>query len=125
VVVAGVVRLSPRQLCDVIKRPMVDGAPLAAVLFLDPDWQRTREPRRLEPDAAAGALAECLIGARVGVYASDVFVTSPGARLSPEALAARCAELGASLPCYAVGPLGPGGAAFLDEILEPPVAAGA
>ena len=125
VVAAGVVRLSPRQLCDVINRPMVDAAPLAAVLFVDPNWQQTRDPRRLEPAAAARALAECLIGARVGVCASDVFVTSPGPRLSPDALAARCADLAASLPCYAVGPLGPGAAAFLDEILEPPVAAGA
>ena len=126
VMAAGVVRLSPRQLCDAVNRPMVHDAPLAAVLFVGPDWQQARDPRRLEPAAAACALADCLIGARVGACASDVFVTSPGARLSPHALVARCADLAASLPCYAVGPLGPGAAAFLDEILEPPpVAAGA
>ena len=119
VVSAGGVRLSPRQLCDAVNRPMAHDAPLAAVLFVDPHRHQARDPRRLEPAAAARALADCLIGARVGACASDVFVTSPGARLSPDALVARCVELAASLPCYVVGPLGPAAAAFLDEILEP------
>jgi len=125
VVTAGVVRLSPRQLCDAVNRPMAHGAPLAAVIFVGHDWQRNRGPRRLEPTAAARALADCLIGARVGACASEVFVTSPGARPSPDELFARCADLAASLPCYAAGPLGPEAGDFVDEILEPTVPAGA
>ena len=124
VVTAGVVRLSPRQLCDAVNRPMVHAAPLAAVLFVDrrlaagsrPSPARARRSR-----SRAGRMPHRRPGGRLRVRRLRDLARRA---LSPDALAAVAQTWPRryhATPSALLGlaPRLPG------YILEPPVAAGA
>ena len=121
----GAVRLSGRQLCNALQRPMAEAAPLSAIIFVDGDEPMSAPLRRLEPASARFGFAESLIGARSGAYRSEVFVPQTGSIPDRRALDARCAELALSVPCYAAGHLPRDAADWIEAILDCTALAGA
>ena len=75
---------------------------LAAIVFPEIDPAQSRwSLTRMQPDAAAARLRECLYGARLGERPRTAFEDLVGARLSRPDPAQQLARIAARLPAFA------------------------
>ncbi len=92
--------LGPSQLCEAIDREAAAASPIGAVLFLEASTDTRVSLHRLVTDDAADRLRESVLGARAGVYASEVFTTRDTRDLGPETFEARCRRMAEQVPCF-------------------------
>jgi hypothetical protein len=106
---------APGQFAHALSCEVIARAPLAAIVALRPDAP-PGPPRRAAPADAVELLTASLLGARAGVFVSEIFRSAPPAPDVAARLEAACRRLAAAVPCVTLPAPASFDAATLDAV---------